>query len=242
MIEQAIILAAGFGKRLRPITNSIPKPLLLINNKPIIVYLLESLAKAGIKSVVIHVSYLADKIIQEIGDGKKWNLNIKYCLSDMPLESGGGIKKSMQYLDLDNKQNGFLCINGDIFTDFDFSVLTNYNLSPEDLGSLVLVDNPVFNLTGDFSIDKNHKLSLVPSNLNKNTYTSYTYSGIAVYNYKLLDYLNKIDKKLFSIKECYIKNLHLFNASVYHGIWHDVGTIERYNYIQNQFNYIKNIK
>ena len=236
MIKQAIILAAGLGTRLRPLTLTTPKPMLKIAGKPLLVYQLEALAAAGIEDIVIHVSYLASVIIKDLADSKKYgldklNLTIKYSHSEEPLESGGGIAYSMALLA--NPDQPFICVNGKIFTDFDYSVLTNIDLA-DHLGHLVLVPNPSENPNGDFNIDSNKYLT--KDLLNLKTYL-YTYSGIAVYNSKLImPYLlasAKINKK-FSMANVFNNNLNLFTASVYNGAWYGLETVDRYNELKDQ--------
>ena len=241
MINQAIVLAAGLGMRMRPLTETCPKPLLEVHGKPLIIYNLENLARAGVKNIVIHVSYLADKIIDAIGDGKRWglDLNIKYSLSEKPLESGGGIKFSLNYLKDPDKD--FIVINSDILTDYNYSDLINLDLKTENIiGYLVLVKNPVENPNGDFGVLDNNMLIFnkdksISNNLSNNIAAShkfpYTFSGIAVYNPEIIDNSNSS----FSIINSIDQNIEKISANIYNGIWYDVGTIERYNYV-NQLN------
>lgn len=241
MINQAIVLAAGLGTRMRPLTQTCPKPLLKVHDKPLIIYNLENLARAGVNNIVIHVSYLADKIIDCIGDGKKWglDLNIKYSISEKPLESGGGIKYSLDYLAEPNKD--FIVINGDILTDYNYSNLTNYDLqSNNELAHLVLVDNPIENPNGDFGYT-NHGEKKLKHNAEKKLGNSecshasnvypYTFSGIAVYSPHIIHN----SSVSFSIINNIAENIEHITASVYKGFWRDVGTIDRYNEV-NQLN------
>jgi MurNAc alpha-1-phosphate uridylyltransferase len=202
----------------------------------LLVYQLEALAAAGITDIVIHISYLADVIINELTDGKKYgldklNITLKYSHSDEPLESGGGIAYSTALLA--DPSQPFICINGKIFTDFDYSVLNNLDLASY-LGHLVLVPNPSENPNGDFNIDNNQYLS--KDCLNLKTYL-YTYSGIAVYNTKLImSYLlaSAKENKKFSMANVFNNNLNLFTASVYNGAWYGLETVERYNELKDQ--------
>jgi MurNAc alpha-1-phosphate uridylyltransferase len=233
-VNQAIILAAGLGARLKPITDTTPKPLLQVNSKPILVYLIEALVKANIKKIIIHVSYLADQIIEQIGDARQWGLNVEVCyaLSDFPLESGGGIQNSVQYLDINNDQDYFLCINGDIFTDYDFDKLVTNNLELLNIGAcghLVLVPNPP-NKIGDYGIKFDKQSCHLTSQ------KVYTYSGIALYNYKLVtQYFNKIQEQKFSIKSYLDSNLNLFTASLFEGVWYDIGSLEMYRLVKERY-------
>lgn len=245
MIKQAIILAAGFGKRLRPLTEQCPKPMLKISDKCLIDYHVEKLANSGIENIIVHVSYLADEIINYLGDGSKYGLNIIYARSSNLLGTGGGIKFSQQFLI--EQHEPYLCINSDIYSDYDYSQLVNYQeynnleLDGKNLfGHMVLVANPVENLKGDFDIS--HNIQNNYNTLQKKEpgkLYPYTFSGIAVYHPNLLTLdRNKHpivhkDYAEYSIIEHINSNEDKIIASVHNGMWYDIGTIERYEYVNN---------
>lgn len=237
MIEQAIVLAAGLGKRLRPLTDTCPKPMLEVHGKPLLVHNLHALDRAGVKNIVIHVSYLADEIIDRIGDGRAWgiNANICYSRSKQPLESGGGIKYSTSLLKDLTKE--FICVNSDILTDYDYKALRNINLAATHcIGHLVLVPNPAERPYGDFdtrpinieSLDNVQQHLLIRGEPEANQH-AYTYSGIAVYHPDIMKVDNKFEQ--FSILDNITKNIENISASVHNGFWYDVGTVDRYNVV-----------
>ncbi|MBB3191284.1 N-acetylmuramate alpha-1-phosphate uridylyltransferase MurU [Halomonas cerina] len=143
---KAMILAAGLGTRMRPLTDHCPKPLLDVAGKPLIVHHLERLAAAGIVEVVINVSYRADQILDALGDGRDFGVSIAWSREPTPLETGGGIRQALPMLG----SAPFLLLNGDVWCDLDPTVLT---LPTQDLAQLVLVDNPDHHPEGDFALD-----------------------------------------------------------------------------------------
>jgi MurNAc alpha-1-phosphate uridylyltransferase len=143
---KAMILAAGLGTRMRPLTDHCPKPLLPVGGKPLIVHHLERLSVAGITEVVINVSYRADQIITALGDGASLGVSIAWSHEEPPLETGGGIHHALPMLG----EAPFLLINGDIWCDLDPADLPALD---EDLAHLVLVDNPDHHPRGDFHLD-----------------------------------------------------------------------------------------
>ncbi len=142
---KAMILAAGLGTRMRPLTDHCPKPLLPVAGKPLIVHHLERLAAAGIEEVVINVSYRGEQIIQALGDGAAFGVSIAWSRETEPLETGGGIRQALPLLG----QAPFLLVNGDVWCDLDSRRLPALG---RDLAHLVLVDNPAHHPDGDFHL------------------------------------------------------------------------------------------
>lgn len=219
---KAMILAAGRGERMRPLTDNLPKPLLAVGGKPLIVYHLEQLSTLGVTDVVINVAYLGDKIQQALGDGSAWNLSIHYSEEPYPLETGGALYKALPLLD----DEAFILVNGDVWSDIDFSVIAksivNSDGKKASVGHLFLVQNPQHNLQGDFSLDDN----IVT--LKHDNKRSYTFSGMALLHPDMIrDYPNK--REAFPLKEVFLYFIEqrLLTASVYGGGWCDVGTPER---------------
>ncbi len=165
-ITTAMILAAGRGERLRPLTDSTPKPLIEVAGKHLIEYHIESLARAGITSIVINTSWLSEQIHQALGDGSAYGVTIQYSDEPEALETAGGIIQALPLLG-----ETFIVINGDIWTDFDFSVWREMDVETE--AHLLLVNNPDHNPAGDFALKDG---MLVNSGA-----TMYTYSGIGIY-------------------------------------------------------------
>jgi N-acetyl-alpha-D-muramate 1-phosphate uridylyltransferase len=161
-----MLLAAGRGERMRPLTDHCPKPLLPVAGKPLIAWHLERLAAGGFREVVINLSWLGEQIAQALGDGSRYGVSIAWSREPWPaLETGGGIFNALPLLG----SEPFLLINGDVFTDIDFGAL---RLGASDLGQLVLVPNPEHNLNGDFFLDGGRITEAGTERL--------TYSGIAL--------------------------------------------------------------
>jgi MurNAc alpha-1-phosphate uridylyltransferase len=144
---KAMILAAGRGERLRPLTDETPKPLIKIAGKSLIEYHLTNLADSGFKEIIINTAWLAEKIHQQLGDGSNYGLSITYSDEGEALETAGGIINALPLLG----NEPFLVVNGDIWCDFDFSTLPD--LKEKTQAHLVLVNNPEHNKKGDFALD-----------------------------------------------------------------------------------------
>ena len=189
---KAMILAAGRGERMRPLTDTTPKPLLKIKGKPLIVYHIEKLTELGFEEIIINIAHLGYKIPEALGDGSKWGINIIYSdeQKDGALESAGGIVKALPLLGNDT----FLVVNGDVFCDYEFN--PDFDLK-DDLAHLVLVNNPEHNLDGDFGLDGNRVLNSAKD--------MYTFSGIGYYSPKLFNSLHVEKKGLAPILRKYIK-------------------------------------
>ncbi len=167
---KAMILAAGRGERLRPLTDKTPKPLLEVQGKPLIVHHLERLRDAGITHIVINTSWLAEQIQSALGDGTAHGVSIQYSYEGPePLETGGGIFKALPLLG----REPFLVVNGDILTDFPFETL-KHRLKADFLAHLVMVPNPQHHPQGDFHLSPVGHLRLEGE-------PKLTYSGIGVY-------------------------------------------------------------
>jgi len=211
-MRQAMILAAGRGERMRPLTDTLPKPLLVAGGKPLLQYHLENLAQAGIDRVVINHARLGTLIETRFGNGRAYGLEIVYSPEgEEPLETGGGIKKALPLL----APGPFLLVNADIWTDYPFSRLPD---NPDDLGHLVLVHNPDHHPQGDFS--------LVNGRVTRQNGVHYTYSGIGVYQQELLSTCTETIFSLAPVLRTAAAGNRL-TGEVYAGRWLDVGTPER---------------
>lgn len=210
---KAMILAAGKGERMRPLTLHTPKPLIRVGDQPLIEYHLRALAAAGFEEVVINHAWLGQQIEDHLGDGTRFGLSIRYSPEGEPLETGGGIFRALPLLG----DEPFLVVNGDIWTDYDFTPLRR---PIAGLAHLVLADNPVHHPEGDFSLVDSQVRDAEPG------VARLTYSGIAV-----------LDPALFSgcqagaFKLAPLLRLAMASGQVtgerLQGHWIDVGTPER---------------
>lgn len=147
---KALILAAGLGERMRPLTDTTPKPLLRAGGKRLVEWHLEKLAAIGVREVVLNTSWLADQFPRALGDGSRWNLRLHYAYEGTtPLETGGGMWNALSRL-ADEPNAPFIAVNGDIWTDYAFDRLPR---DPSGDAHLVLVDNPSQHPDGDFAFD-----------------------------------------------------------------------------------------
>ena len=210
---KAMILAAGRGKRMRPLSDTLPKPLLEVHTKPLIVWHVQKLSACGFKEIIINIAHLGYKIPELLGDGSKYNLKITYSdeQESGALESGGGIIKALPLLG----DEPFLVVNGDIFTDYDFN--SNFDLGGK-LAHLILVPNPEHNKDGDFGLNE----TLVTNSADN----KYTFSGIGYYNPKLFKGLESKKLSLAPLLRKAIQNEQI-SGELYSGNWHDIGTPQR---------------
>lgn len=170
---KAMILAAGRGERMRPLTDHTPKPLLAVGGKPLIVWHIENLARAGFAELVINHAHLGEQIEAALGDGSRWGISIRYSAEGEPLETAGGIAKALPLLG----EGPFLVVNGDIHTYYDFAraraIAAAMERDAQYVAHLVLTDNPPHHAQGDFALaDGFCRLEGVPR---------LTYTGIGVY-------------------------------------------------------------
>jgi N-acetyl-alpha-D-muramate 1-phosphate uridylyltransferase len=176
---KALIFAAGLGERMRPLTDTTPKPLLRVGGKPLIAWHLEKLAAIGVRDVVVNTSWLAGQFPLVLGDGSRWGLRIAYSSEGpVPLETGGGMQHALPLLGDDAQpEQPFIAVNGDIWTDYDFARLPT---DPAGDAHLVLVDNPEHHPRGDFALAEGGKLA-------GGGEPRLTFAGIGVYRPRLLD-------------------------------------------------------
>lgn len=211
---KAMILAAGRGERMRPLTDRTPKPLLQVQGKPLIVRHIERLAAAGFTELVVNTAWLAGQLHEALGDGSAWGVRIAY--SDEPegaLETGGGIHRALGLLG----EGVFAVVNGDIWTDYPFARLLG-GLRPGDLAHLVLVTNPEHHPQGDFALhDDRVQASGTPR---------HTFSGIGVYHPALFAGCEAGAFKLAPLLREAMRELRV-SGEYYAGAWSDVGTPER---------------
>ncbi|NND82735.1 MAG: nucleotidyltransferase family protein [Gammaproteobacteria bacterium] len=218
-----MILAAGRGKRMGELTENTAKPLLMVAGRSLIAHHLARLADAGFKNVVINIAYLAEQIIDALGDGSAYGLNIVYSdeSSSGALETAGGIVHALELLESDP----FIVINADIWTDYDFTALFRQPLS--GLGHLVMVPNPAHNPDGDFTIGEGGSLFLhADEHQQSNRLRTATFSGIAIYRKAFFNTLQQGKAALAPLLAQAIQADQL-SAELYEGQWSDIGTPER---------------
>lgn len=212
---KAMILAAGKGERMRPLTLTTPKPLLEAGGKPLIVHHLEKLQRAGYRDIVINHAWLGAQIEETLGDGEQFGLSIRYSAEGQPLETAGGIQRALPLL-TDQGEDWFLVVNGDIWCDFDLASLT----PPEDADALlVLTANPEHNPSGDFCLDQN-------GNVVTDGAQRLTFTGISLLSRRLFDQLLPGPMKLAPILHDAISRQRVKGAH-HTGMWMDIGTPER---------------
>ena len=210
---KAMILAAGKGERMRPLTLHTPKPLVPVAGVPLIEYHLRALAAAGFTEVVINHAWLGQQIEDHLGDGSRWGLSIRFSAEGEPLETGGGIFKALPLLG----DQPFVLVNGDIWTDYDFSRLRQPSSA---LAHLVLVDNPGHHGAGDFRLDAGQVADGAGAS------DTLTYSGIAVIDPALFAGCQPSAFKLAPLLRAAMASGQV-SGEHFSGHWVDVGTLER---------------
>jgi MurNAc alpha-1-phosphate uridylyltransferase len=210
---KAMVLAAGRGERMRPITDRIPKPLVPVAGKPLIVYHLEALRRAGIRDVVINLAYRGPQIREALEDGSRYGVRISYSdEGPEPIETGGGIFKALPLLGADP----FVVVNGDVWTDFDVATLP-----PLDEGAharLVMVPNPPHVANGDFALEGDF---IIESDRNR-----FTYSGIGMFSPR---FFHDCQPGKFPLRPLLNRAIaaRKLKGQLYRGVWLDIGTPQR---------------
>jgi len=206
---KAMILAAGRGMRLRPLTQYCPKPLLKVGHQRLIEHHIMKCAAAGFEAIVINTAYLGHMIETTLGDGERYGIELKYSHEgEQALETGGGIAYAKNFLG----ESPFLCISADIYTDMPFD--SNFTLNQDC--HLMMVDNPPHHLRGDFSATE--------LGINDNS-QRYTYSGVAYLNPQIFTH----DKRAYPLLEVFNRAIQQqrISAQIFQGTWFDVGTASR---------------
>ncbi len=214
---KAMILAAGLGNRMRPLTLYTPKPLLEVGGKPLIVWHIEKLKKIGVTEIVINSAWLADKLISSLGDGSQFGVDIRWTREDEGLETAGGVINALPLLGTDP----FILVNGDVWTTMDFEVLPHIKLNG-DLAHLVLVDNPKQHPEGDFTLLNGRAFTFDQDVTGENL----TFSGVSVIHPKLFDGLESGKRPLAPLLKQAMHNQKISGEKL-KGAWVDVGTPER---------------
>ena len=214
---RAMILAAGLGTRMRPLTNHTPKPMLKVAGKPLIEHQVNRLVAAGITEIVINHAYLGEQIEAYLGNGEQFNCHIQYSAESEPLETGGGIFKALPLLGAEP----FLLVNGDIWLDMDYQYLAELKVTT--LAHLVLVNNPNHNPDGDFYLNDKSVTQIGAGD-------RFTFSGVSIIHPELFSGCSAGVFKLAPLlKNAMTDKIETSRISgqLYKGYWLDVGTPER---------------
>ncbi|MBZ2190075.1 nucleotidyltransferase family protein [Alcanivorax sp. JB21] len=232
---KAMILAAGLGTRMRPLTDHTPKPLLHVGGRSLIEYHVRGLAAAGITELVINTAWLGEQLEQALGDGRQFGVQIAWSREGEPLETAGGIRQALPLLcgvcgvcggSIESDDTPFAVVNGDIWTDFDFSQLP---ANPAGLAHLVLVDNPPQHEAGDFYLAADGQVHDNPPAGEPRL----TFSGIGVYRPSLFRHLSEGSARLAPLLRDAMAG-QAVTGSHHRGRWYDVGTPARLHALDQQ--------
>lgn len=220
---KAMLLAAGRGERLRPLTDKTPKPMLLIDGKPLLEHHIKRLAEIGVSDIVINTCWLAEQIEEYFHDsGRRFGVNISWSREVEALETGGGIAQALPLLG----GEPFLLINGDVWSDFALRQLSEINLPAGLDAQLVLVDNPEHHPRGDFSLQGNV--------VSYEEGERFTFSGISLLRPELFHSYQPLTGQCFPLREVLRPAILSARvaATIFTGNWCDVGTVERYQQLE----------
>jgi MurNAc alpha-1-phosphate uridylyltransferase len=220
---KVMLLAAGRGERLRPLTDEIPKALVEAGGKPLIGWHLERLARAGFREAVINVSHLGERIVERLGEGRGYGLRLQYSRERERLETAGGIANALPLLGAEP----FLLVNADVYCECDFARLRELPLG-ERLAYLVLVPNPPHRAEGDFSL-RNGAVGDEAS-------PRYTYAGVALVKPALVAPVKPGEKAPLGPLLREAAKRGQIGGELYQGLWQDVGTLERLAELEAQLN------
>ncbi|MFM0069968.1 nucleotidyltransferase family protein [Paraburkholderia sediminicola] len=219
-LKKAMIFAAGRGERMRPLTDTCPKPLLEVGGKPLIVWQIERLARAGFQTIVINHAWLGEQIEAALGDGSIWGVQLRYSAEHEALETAGGIVQALPLLEDEGASEVFVAVSGDVYADFDYAAL---NARAETLAALrepgmhlVMVPNPAFHPNGDFG--------LVGGMLSLETQPRFTFGNIGLYDTRMFRDLPRGARR--ALTPYYRETIANGFASgeLYEGLWENVGT------------------
>lgn len=221
---KAMILAAGLGSRMRPLTLTTPKPLLEVGGKPLIVWHIEKLQRIGVTEIVINTAWLGDKLLQALGDGSDFRVKIYWSHEGEGLETAGGIINALSLLG----EDPFILVNGDVWTTMDFAPLLQVELA-EKLVHLLLVDNPPQHPQGDFILHAGQAYTFEQQQAGE----ALTYSGVAVLSPRLFAGLAAGKRPLAPLLKQAMQQQQV-SAGKMQAVWVDVGTPERLNLLDQQ--------
>ncbi|MFM5755287.1 N-acetylmuramate alpha-1-phosphate uridylyltransferase MurU [Aeromonas veronii] len=215
---KAMILAAGRGERMRPLTDLLPKPLLAVGGKPLIVHHIEKLKAAGVTELVINHAWLGHKLVESLGDGRALGVTIHWSAEESALETAGGIVQALPLLGADP----FLVINGDTWLDLDYHTLVSQPLG-DDLAHLWLVPNPPQHPSGDFALQEGRVMDT----------PAFTFSGVGLYDPAAFVGLAGGARKLAPLLREWMAQGRV-GGSLLAGEWRDIGTVDRLRELDDQ--------
>ncbi len=218
---KAMILAAGAGRRLGTLGQQLPKACLNIGGEPLVVHHIKKLQSAGITDIVINYAYLGEHIVEAVGDGRQWGVNIHYSPEAPPgLETGGGIFNVLDVLG----SEPFCVMNADLWSDFDYRLLRR---EPEQLAHLIMVPNPDFHPTGDYYLDQGY----ISQHATMTDTSKYTFAGIGVYRPELFHGSQPGRFKLAPLLNQAMETKGV-TGELYDGPWFNINTPETYQQVQ----------
>ena len=227
MIEVAMIFAAGRGERMRPLTDAMPKPLLEVDGKPLIVWQIEALARAGFRQIVINHAWLGEQIPAALGDGSCYGVQLHYSAEGEALETAGGIAKALPLLRQISAHSVFLAVSGDVFTDYDYAQL--HGKADELVAQtaphmhLVMVENPDFHAQGDFVLSAG-RLYAKTAVLDDPQARALTFGNIGLYDMRAFADIRVGEKVAMSpFYKASIEHGHA-SGEIFAGLWENVGT------------------
>lgn len=219
-LKKAMIFAAGRGERMRPLTDTCPKPLLEAGGKPLIVWQIERLAQAGFRTIVINHAWLGERIEAALGDGSRWQVELRYSAEHDALETAGGIAQALPLLEDEGRGEVFVAVAGDVYSDFDYARL---HAPAERLAALaepgmhlVMVPNPPFHPNGDFA--------LADGVLSLQDQSRLTFGSIGLYDTRMFRDLPRGTRRALSPYYRETISRGLASGELYEGLWENVGT------------------
>ncbi|HIC8841975.1 N-acetylmuramate alpha-1-phosphate uridylyltransferase MurU [Aeromonas veronii] len=215
---KAMILAAGRGERMRPLTDLLPKPLLAVGGKPLIVHHIEKLKSAGVTELVINHAWLGHKLVESLGDGSALGVTIHWSAEESALETAGGIVQALPLLG----SEPFLVINGDTWLELDYRTLVSQPLG-DDLAHLWLVPNPPQHPSGDFALQAGRVMDT----------PAFTFSGVGLYDPAAFAGLAGGARKLAPLLRDWMAQGRV-GGSLLAGEWRDIGTVDRLRELDDQ--------
>jgi MurNAc alpha-1-phosphate uridylyltransferase len=219
-LTKAMIFAAGRGERMRPLTDSRPKPLLEAGGKALIVWQIERLAQAGLRTIVINHAWLGQQIEDALGDGSRWGVSLRYSPEDEALETAGGIAQARPLLEDTGEPEVFVAVSGDVYAEFDYGTLHAHAARLRDLPEpgmhLVMVPNPPFHSSGDFA--------LVDGVLSLDGEPRYTFGNIGLYDTRMFGTLPSGTRRALTpyYRDAIARGK--VTGELHQGLWENVGT------------------
>ena len=219
-LKKAMIFAAGRGERMRPLTDTCPKPLLEVGGKPLIVWQIERLAQAGFRTIVINHAWLGEQIEATLGDGSRWQVELRYSAEHEALETAGGIVQALPLLEDNGANEVFVAVSGDVYAEFDYAALNaraeKLAALPEPGMHLVMVPNPAFHPAGDFG--------RVDGALSLNGEPRFTFGNIGLYDTRMFRDLPRGTRRALTPYYRDTITRGLASGELYDGWWENVGT------------------